>query len=93
MDEKTILQIVKDIENAPCSLHAYAYARTIRNILVGNPKSPTADFFKNREYYGSHGYLRIDAVERYLKQLVQDGKLDEIYTENGQHNILFRSIL
>lgn len=79
-----IIQMVKDLEKTRDDYRGYAYVRTMRNILVGKDDAVVAPLFKEKPYYGIVDHMKLDELESIMDKLVNDNRLDIIYTDHGK---------
>jgi uncharacterized protein YpbB len=81
---KLLIGIIKDLENTQDYIYGYSYCRTIRNILVGNPKAVIALNFTDKQYYGIVEHLSLKETEEMLDYLVKSNRITYIFTERGK---------
>jgi uncharacterized protein YpbB len=79
-----LIEIINDIENTQDYIFGYSYCRTIRNILVGNPKAVIAANFTDKQYYGLVDRLSLKETEEMLDWLVKSNQVTYIFTEHGK---------
>jgi hypothetical protein len=81
---KLLLEIINDLENTQDYIRGYSYCRTIRNILVGNPKAVIASNFTDKQYYGIVEHLSLKETEGMLDCLVKSIHITYMFTERGK---------
>jgi hypothetical protein len=81
---KLLIGIINDLENTQDYICGYSYCRTIRNILVGNPKAVIASNFTDKQYYGIAEHLSLKETEGMLECLVKSNQVTYIFTEHGK---------
>jgi uncharacterized protein YpbB len=81
---KLLLEIINDLENTQDYIRGYSYCRTIRNILVGNPKAVIASNFTDKQYYGIVEHLSLKETEGMLDCLVKSNHITYMFTERGK---------
>lgn len=81
---KLLIGIINDLENTQDYICGYSYCRTIRNILVGNPKAVIASNFTNKQYYGLVKHLSLKETEEMMDDLVKSNKVTYIFTGHGK---------
>jgi uncharacterized protein YpbB len=81
---KLLIGIINDLENTQDYICGYSYCRTIRNILVGNPKAVIASNFTDRQYYGVLEHLSLKETEEMLDSLVKSNYVTYLFTEHGK---------
>jgi hypothetical protein len=79
-----LIGIINDLEDTQEYVSGYSYCRTVRNILVGNPKSVIASNFTNKQYYGIIGSLSLKETEELLDYLVKLNQITYMFTKRGK---------
>lgn len=83
-----LLQLVLDIEKNSKKIGCYAYPKTIQSILTASEKSPIAQFFKDKNYYGYLDHkISIIRLSEILDGLVNEGYLSFLLS-NGKKDML-----
>jgi uncharacterized protein YpbB len=81
---RLLIRIINDLENTQDYICGYSYCRTIRNILVGNPKAVIASNFTDKQYYGIIDHLSLRETEIMLDYLVKSNQVTCTFTEHGK---------